>query len=103
MKRRIVMAIGVATILATVAPGAAETIQRRDQNEQNRIEKGEKKGQLTPKESQRLEDQQKVIDQERSQAGADGKMTKREKKDIKHDQKRLNQDIEQKRHNKKHD
>ena len=76
-------------------------IQQREQREANRIGAGMKHGDLTAKERNRLLNQQGDIDQERRQAMADGKMTKRERKDIRHDQNRLNHDIYNKRHNKK--
>jgi hypothetical protein len=45
--------------------------------------------------------EQSTIEVERREAMADGKMTKREHQDIRHDQKRLSHDIRHKRHNKK--
>jgi hypothetical protein len=94
---------------ALVVAGAASlraedmTIKKHEQREQHRIDQGEKSGRLTPKESERLQNQQEVIDKERQDAGADGKITKRERRDIRHDQKRLNQDIHHKKHNKQHE
>jgi hypothetical protein len=86
---------------ALVSPAMAGHIKKREQREANRIYKGMKSGQLTTKERNRLLNQQSTIDQERRQAMADGKMTKRERKDIRHDQNRLSHDIYNKRHNKK--
>ena len=97
-----VIAIIVAGAFAAAgSPALAKTIKKRQANEERRIERGAEKGQLTPKEQQRLENQEKVIQQEREDAAADGKVTKRERRDIKHDQKRLSQDIRHKRHNAK--
>jgi hypothetical protein len=79
----------------------ATTIKKHEAKEAKRINRGVKKGQLTPKETQRLLNQQITIESERRQAMADGKMTKREHADIRHDQKRLSHDIHTKRHNKK--
>jgi uncharacterized protein HemX len=93
------IAITVAGVLGAGVPAFAKTIKKKEAAEEQRIERGVNRGQITPKEQQRLEDQQKVIDQERANAAADGKVTKRERKDIKHDQKRLSHDIEHKRHN----
>jgi hypothetical protein len=89
----------VAGAFAAGVPALAKTIKKKEAAEQQRIERGVEKGQITPKEQQRLEDQQKTIEQERENAAADGKITKRERRDIKHDQKRLSQDIRHKRHN----
>jgi hypothetical protein len=85
----------------TLVSPAMASIQKHEQREANRINKGVRRGQLTPKETQRLRNQQSVIETERRQAMADGKMTKREHQDIRHDQKRLSHDIRHKRHNKK--
>jgi len=89
----------VAGVFTAGVPAFAKTIKKKEADEQQRIERGVERGQVTPKEQQRLEDQQKVIEQERENAAADGKITKRERHDIKHDQKRLSHDIEHKRHN----
>jgi len=99
--KRLVSIIVAGAFAAWALPTLAETIQQRDQNEQRRIERGSEKGQITPKEATRLQNQEKIIEQERQDAGADGKVTKRERRDIKHDQKRLSQDIRHKRHNAK--
>ncbi len=86
-------------VVAGVAPGHAATIQKRQAKEAHRVNKGEKRGQLTPKESSRLRNQQNLIAIERSQAKMDGKITQRERSDIHHDQNRLSKDIKHKRHN----
>jgi hypothetical protein len=87
---------------ALVSPAMANHhIKKREQREANRINKGMQRGQLTTKERNRLLNQQATIDQERRMASADGKMTKRERKDIRHDQNRLNHDIYNKRHDEK--
>jgi len=96
-----------ATTICCIALGAAlvspamASIKKHEQREANRIYTGMRRGQLTSKESKRLLNQQSIIDAERRQAMADGKMTKREHQDIRHDQKRLSHDIRKKRHNKK--
>jgi len=102
MKTGIVTAIGVALLVTSAAPGFGGTINKRSQSEENRIEQGKKSGSLTPKETERLENQQEIIDKEREQAKEDGKVTKRERRDIKHDQKRLSKDIYHKKHNQQH-
>jgi hypothetical protein len=93
----------IALSAALVAPAMAEHhhIKKREQREATRINKGTQRGQLTMKERNRLLNQQADIDLERRQAMADGNMTKRERKDIRHDQNRLSHDIYNKRHNKK--
>jgi hypothetical protein len=102
MKRFAIVA-ACALVVAGAASLRAETIKKHEQREQRRIDQGEKSGRLTTKESERLQNQQEVIEKERQDAGADGKITKRERRDIRHDQKRLNQDIHHKKHNKQHE
>jgi len=101
MKRTATAICCIALGAALVSPPAMGSIQKHEQREAKRIQKGARRGQLTPKETQRLLNQQSIIESERRQAMADGKMTKREHQDIRHDQKRLSHDIHQKRHNKK--
>ena len=86
---------------ALVSPAMAGHIKKREQREANRINAGTNRGQLTSKERNRLLNQQVNVDVERRQAMADGKMSKRERQDIRHDQNRLSHDIYNKRHNKK--
>jgi len=100
MKRTVTAMLCIA-LGATLVPPALASIQKHEQRETKRIQKGARRGQLTSKETQRLLNQQSVIETERRQAMADGKMTKREHQDIRHDQKRLSHDIRHKRHNKK--
>jgi hypothetical protein len=94
-KRAVLLATGVVFLLSA-SPGLAKSIKKHEAKEENRIEHGVKKGKITPKEQQRLENQQQNIERERQEAWQDGKMSDRERKDIKHDQKRLDQDIQNK-------
>lgn len=91
---------GVLAVGVMVSPTLA-TIRSHQANANRRISQGAKKHQLTPREQQRLNSQQLIIEAERRQARSDGKMTHREHQDIRHDQKRLSQDIWNKRHNAK--
>jgi hypothetical protein len=86
---------------ALVSPAMAGHIKKREQREANRFNKGTERGQLTSKERNRLVNQMSTVEVERRQAMADGKMSKRERQDIRHDQNRLSHDIYNKRHNKK--
>lgn len=97
------MVMGMLAILAAGASSAlGGSIQKHHANEQRRINQGVHKGQLTGKEAHRLQNQQGVIDAERRQARDDGRITRPERRDIRHDQKRLSKDIRHKRHNNKH-
>jgi hypothetical protein len=99
--RRSVLMVAATFLVAGTSSGLAGEIKKHEKKEERRIERGEKSGKLTPKEAQRLENQQDVIEKEREQALEDGHVSKRERKDIRHDQKRLSQDIYKKKHNEK--
>ena len=88
-------------LVASVSPAFAATIQHRQKKQQHRIQRGVKHGKLTPKETSRLQNQQNLIKVEKSQAMMDGKMTRRERQDIHHDQNRLSKDIHHKKYNNK--
>jgi len=97
------LASSVSPVLATnhKHKGTKHKIAKREWNDQVRINRGVKSGQLTGKERTRLQNKQNTIWAEREQAAADGKITKHERTDIRHDQERLRQDIHQKKHNKR--
>jgi hypothetical protein len=98
MKRTVLLATGVVFLLSAT-PGLAKSIKKHEAKEENKIEHGVNKGKITPKEQGRLENQQQNIERERQDAWEDGKMSHRERKDIHHDQKRLDQDIKNKKAN----
>src|SRR5262249_16095038 len=96
-----------ATTICCIALGAAlvspamASIKKHEQREANPINTRTRRRQRTTKEMQRYLNQQTNIELEPRQAMWDGKMSKREHQDIRHDQKRLSHDIRKKRHNKK--
>jgi hypothetical protein len=98
MKRLIPLVIA-AFLAASVSPGFATSIRKRQAKQEHRIERGIRKGKLTGKETKRLRNQQALISVERAQALQDGKMSRRERTDIRHDQNRLSKDIRHKKHN----
>ena len=94
----------VAGLILSLPPAAfSENLKKHDRHEEKRINKGEKRGALTDKEADKLENKQDAIQEERAEAKADGKVTKREKKSIRHEQKELSQDIYRKKHNDRHE
>jgi len=101
--KRLVPLVLAAFLASSVSPvlAANQKIRKRQYKEQARINRGVQSGKLTGKERGRLQNQSNQINAERTQALADGKMTKRERTDIRHDQKRLNKDIKHKMHNKR--
>ncbi len=107
MKRFItgVLGIGSATLLMASALYAGPTddpgIQKREQNQEKRIEQGEKSGQLTPREAGKLERQQTKIKQDEERMKSDGKLTKQERKKLTREQNRASKNIYNKKHNNK--
>jgi hypothetical protein len=97
--RRIIPACAAVILLAGVSPTVAGEIQEREEHQERRIEKGERSGRLTPKEANRLENEQQTIEEERQRALEDGKITHGERREIRHDQKKANRDIRKKKHN----
>jgi uncharacterized membrane protein YebE (DUF533 family) len=101
--RRTVIALAGGLVISLPPAAWSVTLEQHERHEDKRIHKGEKRGSLTDKEAAKLEDKQDTIDEERAAAKADGKVTKRERKSIRHEQKELSQDIYRKKHNKKHE
>src|SRR5262245_36003231 len=102
MRRTIVVLVG--GLVMSLPPAAiSKTGRQHQRHEEKRIERGEHRGSLTEKEAGKLEEKQDAIEQEREEAKEDGKITPRERKSIRHEQKELSQDIYRKKHNKKHE
>ena len=99
---RTLTSLVIALFLATgVLPVLATSVPKRERKQNHRIERGIKNGKITPKEAQRLRDQQLDIALERKQAERDGKVTGRERAQEQHDLNVLNKDIYRKKHNKR--
>ena len=69
-------------------PTATPGIDKRQANQERRIQQGVKSGQLTTNEAARLEKREAKIEADKQAAKADGKVTKQERK---HLQRELNQ------------
>jgi len=99
--KRLILAVITAFLATSVLPVSAATVPQRQRKQEHRIDRGVRNGKLTPKEQERLHDQQSVIALERAQAKRDGKITRRERADMQHDLNRLSKDIHRKKYNKK--
>ncbi|NVN99660.1 MAG: hypothetical protein HXX17_10070 [Geobacteraceae bacterium] len=86
---------------ALAAPTDDPGIQKREQNQEKRIQQGVGSGQLTPKEAGRLEAEQARIKQDEERMKADGKLTKKERNKLKREQNKASKDIQRKKHNDK--
>lgn len=102
-KLMVVMLAGAMSVMMFSSAFAAPTddpgIQKREQNQEKRIQQGVQSGQLTPKEAGRLETQQTRIKQDEERMKADGKLTKAERKKLKREQNRASRNIYRKKHN----
>jgi hypothetical protein len=90
---------------AFALPAAAQTqstprIDQRQQNQERRIEQGEKSCALNQKEAARLEKGQQRIDKMEKKAMADGKMTKKERRKIEKAQDKESRRIYREKHDK---
>jgi len=102
MRRTTVALIGGLTLLLPAA-GLTETLRQHDRNLDKRIERGDRRGSLTEKEEATLENKEEAIARERAEAKEDGKVTKREHRSLRHEQKELSQEIYRKKHNERRD
>ena len=104
MKR---IAVILSTVIATslfaavvyAGPTDDPVIQKREQNQEQRIQQGVKSGELTPRETDRLEAQQTKIKQDEERMKADGTLTKAERNKLKREQNRASRNIYRKKHN----
>ena len=101
---KITLAICV-TVAAALFAGSAfagtndPRIDRRQEQQEQRIDQGVQSGALTPKETGHLEAQQASIAQEEARMKADGKLTKAERARLTRDQNRANRTVYRKNHN----
>jgi hypothetical protein len=80
-------------------PAATPGIDKRQANQEKRIDQGIASGALTKRETKRLEKEQTVINTAENKAKADGVVTKQERKRLHKMQNHASKDI----HNQKHD
>jgi len=88
-----------AQIAAPVPAPSTPKVDAREAKQEARIQQGVGSGQLTAKETYRLEKQQANINRVEANAKADGKVTKGERKHLNHMQNKASKDI----HHQKHD
>ena len=97
--KAIVATIALGLLVPTSAAFAKQPITKRMDRQEERIEQGAESGNLTDKETKRLENQQEIIKEERDNATEDGKITRGERKEIRHDQRKASHAIREKKHN----
>ena len=95
-------------LLLAAIPGMASAaevdstkrIDKRQDNQERRIEQGAKSGALTEKEAARLEKGQKRVQRMEDKAVADGKVTAKERRRIEHAQDQQSKKIYREKHDK---
>lgn len=85
---------------AVAQTSSTPRIDQRQENQERRIEQGQKSGQLTGKEAARLEKGQARVQKMEDKAAADGKVTAKERARIEHAQDRQSRKIYRQRHDK---
>ena len=101
MKKTFIALIATAFALPAFAQtDGTKRIDKRQQNQQQRIEQGQKSGALTSKEAARLEKGQARVQKMEDKAAADGKVTKKERRRIEKAQDRQSKKIAREKHDK---
>jgi len=93
-----VLSLSVSSV-SVAGPKGDPGIQKREQNQEKRIQQGVQSGQLTPAEAGKLEAQQAKIKQDEERMKADGKLTKAERRKLKREQDQASKNIYRKKHN----
>ena len=92
-------------VAAAALPALAQTTQtpvvdQRQANQEKRIEQGVKSGELTPKETAKLERGQAKVEKMKEKAEADGKVTAKERKKLAKAQNKQSKKIYKEKHDK---
>jgi hypothetical protein len=100
MAKILVAASAMLLVTSGIAYAEADTpgIDQRQANQERRIDQGISSGQLTERESARLDKQQNHIDTMENKAKADGVMTKKERARIQAAQDRASRNIARQKH-----
>ncbi len=99
MKKLLAVAVLGALTLPAFAQQSTPQIDQRQDRQERRIEQGVRSGELTPRETARLERGQARIRQMERDAMADGHISRRERAAIDREQDRQNQLIARLKHN----
>ena len=101
IKSALAIAFTVITCGVVTAQTATPVVTERQQSQQARINQGVASGELTRKESVKLQAQQRAIKAEKKAFKADGKVTAAERAKLRADQNRASRNIYNKKHNAK--
>jgi uncharacterized membrane protein YebE (DUF533 family) len=104
MKRNFALAVLITAVtLPAFAQTATPGIDRREANQERRIDQGVATGQLTPRETAKLEKGQVHVDKLEAKAKADGVVTAQERQRIQHAQNAQSRKIKRQKHDRQHD
>ena len=105
MKRTSSLLIAVLAVFALPVLAQTNTpkVDQRQANQQQRIDQGVQSGQLTGKEAAGLEKGQAQVEKKEAKAKADGKVTPREREQLKQAQNKQSEKIKHQKHDKQHD
>lgn len=103
-----IRSIAMASVLAALCTGAyaqadMPRVDRRQANQEQRIERGVASGTLTPREAGRLEAGQARVERMENRAEADGRVTRRERARLHHTQDVQSARIYRQKHDRQHD
>ena len=93
--------VAAALTLALAAPALAAEVDRREERQQDRIAQGVRSGELTPRETARLERKEARIDRQikTERAANGGKLTPAERRQVNREQNRTSRQIYRAKHN----
>lgn len=99
----IISASGVLGLASNASAGTySPRVDRREANQQNRINNGISSGALTPKETYRLQRQQANINAQEARFKSDGNLSRRERRVLENRQDRASKAIYRAKHNARH-
>jgi len=101
MKRLAIVVVASVLVLST-ALAPAGVVHRRQKRQHARIQQGVRSGEVTPEEAAKLKAEQQKVQEDREKAAADGKVTGKERRTIRHEQNRASRDILRKKHNRQY-
>lgn len=93
--------IPILVIMTAFSDQAHAQGRTRSVNQERRIRQGVRSGELTRLEVRRLQRQERHLRMTRRAAMADGRVTPRERKEIRREQRRISREITRKKHNRR--
>lgn len=99
----LLLSVLVAASGAAFAQTATPRIDQRQANQEKRIEQGVASGQLTPRETARLEKGEQRIENAEDRAKADGEVTQKERTHLKHMENKESRAIYNQKHDRQRD